>query len=770
MNRKVLISSVVIIALLIIGIAVFMSGKQDAEPILAELPAASQIADENTSEQTQNVAESTETYDLEQDKTLPQAAPEPEIVEVVEPVEQPVVEEKTQALAATEITIRVIEEGTEMPLPRVQISHEFVDPLAAEEESEDNRGRRGWGNFDWGNENSIQTNDEGIAVLSIESSEEVVQSLQQNQPIKLSARWGVGPRHESEEIKLIPYSENEAVIVYPARQIHRVKLTDVMENPVPNYTMDVSPQQYNFWEGDIYLPQEVTTDAEGFAEFRAYPQRRSLLQVEVPDVALFKTEEGRGTEQGNPLSLRTRIEDNDEFEIVLLQDVVRVNAKLINAPEVKAGFERSVSIEAVDDEADIDYWTIPIEDDAFSFSVPVDTDVNVYISQREEFEGGNPRDMRRMFERSPDVELKQLIDIPEKAGEMDVDLEFPEREKFLVKVFLPDGEPAENVEVRAYGSASESAAEEASASNNGWRGRRDQFLGRIDGTTSVASEPTNNSGVAELDLPPAKSYFFDVVEDTLPEEAKGREPIEMSWEEMESKGEIVILLLPSSLLWGEVIDWNGKPVADATVHLRGPDIPWNDDLFETETDEFGFFELNVPPVRLTEPDPEEPPDYYVFAYARNQGGGLGKAIIDNPEEAINIQINPFAELRVDVTYNGQPVQEIEFNQQYDVPGFDVPISSRNSGNMDEDDGRYRFRFLIEEISTVSIWTYDISDENPASLNSFTIPIDDSIGENNHVSIDFAKPGEINVVEPDTESDDEEISFQGGGNRQRGRGF
>lgn len=746
MNRKNAPIIIIVAVVILVGVGIFLA-MRPAEVVAAETVTAA-VTQETAPKRTAD-RDSLSPQSNASEQVAPDIEPEEPPTEILA-VEEPVVEEAPVVAAApavappTQVLVTVIEEGTEMPLERVDVRFAIVAERSEDAPQNGFRGGFGGGRSQTDTRVSAQTDASGKVLMSI-PADETLDSL------TLSARWGVGPRHTVEDVDLVEGQMNEVTVLYPGRSPITLKLIDPEEQAVGMYPLKVSVQQYSFWDGgEIYVPQEIETNAAGEAIFYAYPSRRFMMMVEADDIAMFQQGEpdSRRSSTGNPLTVRTDVSVEEPVVVTLMEDVVRATATLKNIPELAEGKARYASIEG----GDIDYWLIPVEGDTFTFSAALGDTVGIFLTQRNELNADDNNNNRRQMMQPSATEHKVSVKMPDEAGVFAFDIEYPDRDFVIGQVYMPDGEPAKDVRINALGYGEASAS--SGGGGNQWQNR---FLGRIEGSVSMTSDGTDNNGMVTMELPPASTYVFEIDPDSLPEEAKGTEVVELTWKEITEGGNrVVFTLKPSSLLWGSVIDQDGNPVGNAEVNLRGPDIPWNNPLFRTYTDETGLFELNVPPVRLTTLDPKEPPDYYVFAMNRNVGGGLGKAVIDNPDEPIQIQLTGFVRIDLKITNNGEIVKDIEFAQLYTVPGFSQPISSRNSGPRRSESGDYGFSFLIKEITSLNIFSLDILDETGLP-KTITIPITEDMPGRLEYAVDFSD----GILKPVENSDQ-------GGNGRGGR--
>ncbi|MGF1571912.1 MAG: hypothetical protein ACFCU1_02455 [Sumerlaeia bacterium] len=745
MNKKnltlALIGGCVILLLLIVFVF-----RNTAEPVVATEPVTAQA----------ELVEVQNTPPTVIEQPAPPAEQNPvveEIAEIVEVVEEVIAPEPVAVAATTlpptVLKVVVIEDTTGMKLMNVDlelvaIADGSTNPF--ENEPQD------FPNIDPANRPQLSpleavTNIEGVAVMTIADAD--LKPLL-GKPMGLVADWGVGPRHEV-SVQLKMNQNNELEINYPGRSEINLHLKREDDSPVTNFPVTIDVRQFDWSQpGGFFLPQELKTNSDGNAVFLSYPQTRTPIQFRTDEIALFKGI-GRRSTDGNPMFAFGNIDPEETIEVTVVEDVVLAIGTLRNVPETLENITMTATVEG----EGVNYFTLPVTDKQVKFSAPVDKNLKLYLLQAED-----DGDIRRRFQGPPpSVELKMDVQLPEQPGIFRFDMEFAERSEVIAKVYLPNGDAAEGVRVRGLGFGESVEASTGTGGRNNWQAR----IGRISGESSIRSQPTNSTGVTIIDVPPASYYLFQVDSDTLPEEARGVETIELAWNELEKGAEIVFNLKPSSLLWGTVLDRNGTAVAGADVYLRGPDIPWNDPLFRTRTVEDGTFELNVPPTRLSAPDPNEPPDYYVFSSARNIGGGLGKAVIDNPEEAVAITLQPFKSFRVEVLKNGAPVTRVDYAQLYDVPGFDLPIRSRDRGQDNDDNGVYRFRFLIEEVSSLNIWESETD-----SLEFVTIPINAQIVNNGRYRVDLADPSSFALVEEEANQNSEN-NGNNGPPRNRGGG-
>ncbi|MDX1972859.1 MAG: hypothetical protein SFY68_10050 [Candidatus Sumerlaeia bacterium] len=667
----------------------------------------------------------------------PTPEPTPELALPAAPLATP-----DASLPPTVLTVLILEEGTRMPLESVDVeviavadgsTNPFNAPPAPEnpfpainpDEQEPLKPTQ------------AITGTDGRAVLTMPAS---AMEEFKGRELALVTDWGVGPRHQV-PLKLNWYNSNTLEVIYPGRKEFLLEVRREDETPVSGLAVAVDVRQYA-WNrpGGFFLTQQTQTDAEGKAIFLAYAQDRTPLVVATEELVYFKGS-GRRSSDGNPVAMFTNLREGEAIRLTLVEDAVRAIGTLKNVPDTLKNITMTATVEG----GGVNYFTLPVKDNKVTFSTPVSAEVNLFIVQ-----AGDDGDIRRRFQGPPpSVEHKMVVKMPDQSGVYEFDIAFAERREVLATVYLPDGEPAKGVRIRGLGFGEGVAAEDSTNQRNAWRSR----LGRIDGESSIRSQLTGSDGKTLIDVPPAASYLFKVDPDTLPEDAKGVDTTELTWADIEAGKELVFQLKPSSLLWGRVVDRAGAGVPNAEVNLRGPDIPWNDPLFQTRTLEDGSFELNVPPIRLTEVDPQEPPDYYVFATGRNVGGGLGKASIDSPEEPVVITLNPYKAFRLKVENQGVPVTNIEFAQLYDVPGFEMPISSRSGGTREDEDGIFRFNFLIEDVSSLNIWAAE-SDGSTFVM----VPVSAEIVNNATYIVDLANPDKFELIP----EENGEGSAQGGG--------
>ncbi len=634
-----------------------------------------------------------------------------------EPTPEPAPAPKVMPL----ISVRVIEEGTGLPVPNVRVA--LTTELEDTGEELPIPGRIG--RFD-------QDSDEkGIAVFADAPPD----------TYRVTARLGFGPRAEAEEPVVSKMNgKHEIEIVFPAKIQFLCRLMDEAENPVANREIQVGTALPGGGGGNFALAgfnwgvdwETVTTDAEGYFHLLSYEETRSAgIATKGPELFSSKGgrnffgggRRGRGDADGpwaNPHMHMGRLDAEGETVFVIREEVVVATGVLVNAPDPvgESGYFARVR------GGSAFYPALPVEDDTFTFSITPGTRATIEIGQNVESTARRDRNSR---------EKTVEIEFPEEAGPFEFEIEFEERAFVEGVVYLPDGEGAKDVTVTALG-AREATEGDAPAPDRGG-GRWGNWNGRGDnGSTRIVSPPTDERGRFRMELPPAESYTFSTETETLPEDAKGSDPLTKSWTEIEAGGEVELWLKTSSYLWGEVFDARGYPVPEAQVNLRGPDIPWNSPDFQTYTDADGVFELNIPPIRLAVPDPEEPPEHYVFAFHRTYGGGLGQVFLDDPENRVQVRLADFASLQLTVTENGVPVPEIRFAQLYTVPGFSQPVSSRNSGRMREEDGVYNFRFLLKGLSSVNVWT-----EGERQVSVRTVLIEDDGPDRVEAAIDLAQP-------------------------------
>lgn len=622
------------------------------------------------------------------------AKPQTEAADMHQPAETAVVPDKP-----LQVRILVLEEETEVPLQGVRVR------LAKESDPDPETGELPIPS-ELREPLSAMTNETGRAVFT-----GVPPDVYQ-----VELRYGSGPRVTDESDLEVTSKDIDWTCYYTARIPFTFRILDETGNPVANAEYEAGLTTSWGWGGrggegntpGIEIQwQQVMTDSEGRFTVLAYEDMRgAALRSDRPEIfsPSFSGEGGESRLRNwmsnrwtNPFFDMRRLSAERENTIVARTDVVIATGVLVDAPEPDSvagysavlrdagggGRERAVPLGE----------PIGVVDDRFTFLASLEQELEVTIQQSIPVGEGTRRS----------IEKTERVVMPEEPGPFEFEIRFGESAEVEGVVLMPDGSPASGVTVEAW---SYNQAQEASQSPP--RGR---WGGLPDGTMArQVAPPTDRKGRFRLTVPQAATYRFETEGTTLPEDAKGCDPVTVGWEEIKAGKLIELRLKPSSLIWGEVVDLRGYPVPGTQVNLRGPDIPWNSPDFRVETDSEGIFELNIPPIRLAEPDPEEPPSHYLFAWHRVYGGGLGQVFIDQADKPVLIDLAPFTTIAMTVTESGAPVTEIEFQQLYSVPGFDMPITARNSGRRRNFEGRYRFPFLIQGISSVTVWRRDAEEQ------------------------------------------------------------
>lgn len=746
-----------VVALVVIAVVVFLVMRKGDEPVVIERPPAKAVAVAPTATPAAQtpaavVAPAAEAAPLAEAVAV-QAEPAPVVAPVVvAPTATP-----EAVIPSSGVTIRVVEEGTETPLVGVRVR------LSTEDEEAEGSGWRG-GPGGFGGFGPPAPPGQAGAPLELDTDATGVARFS-DVPVDaytIVARWGMGPRHvEEKTLSIVAGKSIERTVMYPARQPFKIRLIDEAEQPVANHPVQ-AVLLMNPWAGgggpggggfgaffDRFAAnaeeawESKTTDASGTITVLGYEgmrgagirsDRDELFSSEMPNREGDVANRDRGRDRGpwgqpgwtNPFFDRRELSTGEDLVIIVRRDVVVATGILVDAPKPRSAAGYAASVRG----SSLMLPSIPVLSDRFKFLALPSQRLDVTIRQAIAVGGEGTR---------PSFEKRTEVKLPDEIGPFEFEIDMGDRVEIEGIVYMPDGGPAEGITVYAQGFNEKGAAAETaeSVSRRNGSGGRDRGMGSWAGGDStearLVANATDSGGRFRLELPKALDYLFGTDTQTLPADAKGSDPVIASWEQLEGGQRIELHLKPSSLVWGEVVDRAGNPVPNTEVNLRGPDIPFNSPDFRAYTDSEGMFELNIPPIRLSAPDPEEPPSHYVFAWNRVEGGGLGQVFIDDADTPVRIQLSPFATVRLTATRGGQPVNELQMSQLYSVPGFSQPISARNNGRRRSGDGTYDFPFLIKGTSSVNVWLPGADDDVR------TIFVDDDSADVQAVAIDFPPP-------------------------------
>lgn len=561
------------------------------------------------------------------------------------------------------VHLMVLEEGTREPLERVTIS------LVSRDGGETVR---------------LETDKHGAAFLS------GIAPGAYNAEIN----WG---RMDTIEGGRVDVPEGQRVykeFLYPARQSFRFQLV-TGERPVPYRTLRIGLPMFHWQDESPILYSDVQTDSQGCFVVRGYEGMRPMI-IRSAGAEMYSGEPERGW--GNPYSWRWPLREGEEARTVhLRENVVRATGVLV----FPAGTETPANMIATVRSPQFTYWMLGVEDNRFSFvGVPGET-ASVIVSRRVSPSMGLAGISR---------EKTMQVTLPDEPGDFEFEVPFDERVRVEGVVLRPGNRGARNVQVRAVGLGTAPAEQ-----GGGDRGRGRWMPRALQGDASYLSERTDSQGRFSLDLPPATEYMFVPEPGTLPSSAKGHSPLKVAWSELQGGQLVVIVLETSALVWGEVVDERGNPVAGARVALRGSAVDFNADDYAVTTDEHGLFTMNVPPVPGAESLP--PGSSRLFVAANHESGvGYAPAIPDSGER-VRVRLHRLVSGRLIVTDGGQPATEVEIASFLRPEGFNEPLTRERLRVRRNEEGRYRFDNVPRGITT-----FTVSRRNAEPANVRTAPL------------------------------------------------
>jgi hypothetical protein len=600
--------------------------------------------------------------------------------------------------AATEITgvlLRVLEQGTRIPIPNVTAR---LRPLARDERPFEHR-----------------TNAAGLASFH-------------NVPpgrYEVIVRWGNRPPQGDDDITVAEGRRTEHTVLLPERPEWRARLVDVNGDPVPGHDLRVGSSVFEWFDRGNVLHENVRTDNQGFFTVRAYPDARPL-HIESAGANLYSIDPASDRWR-NPLADPRPFEatGNEPRVYVLRTDVVMATGILVNAPRTEEGFLATVRA------PQFTYWGLPVENDRFTFRATTGQATRITLARRTAADLG-----WRGFSR----DLEHHVTMPDTPGPFEFEIPFPERILVRGVVLQPDGRGAPNVRVRANAFAEAGAARRALEAQRttrvpgGLGEQRRRALAnslRWQGDSSLLTPPTARDGRFELELVPATEYLFTAESQTLTNDHKGYEAAVHGWDELVAGREVVLRLQTSSLVWGEVVDGSNRPAPGVRVLLQGPASTFNAADYDARTDEAGIFEMNVPPIRGA-----GIVDGLLVTAQSNDRFGIAPALVDSSSPT-RVILRPAVSGTFVVTRGGLPVPRVEIASFYLEDHFPGPIVRRAPRVYEQANGHYTFR----AVPARSTWYSFVEPGLPPDLGA-TVQVPTNPGRDGRIRVELPPLPEV----------------------------
>lgn len=616
-------------------------------------------------------------------------------VTALEPTTE-VVEERRSATPT--VRIRVLEDSTRRPLDRVTVR--LVEP-GADVSDDDLRHR---------------TDSSGVALFHNVSAGQW----------EVVLRWGTRAEHRPDTIRIEEGEGGEWTFSYPGREMFAYQLLNQDGSPAGFVELEAGVAIHQWQEPSAVVFETVRTDAQGNFQVPGFAGMRPVM-FRSNNAEMFSVEaeprerRGRGgwgrggPGYGNP-SIDPRPLDADETRTIYRRtDVVLARGLLVNAPRAHVTNPFIATVQS----RDYNYIGIEVHNDQFTFAATPGSTARILVS-RDSVPGQRLRN--RSFEKVVEVEM------PEEPGPYDFEIHFEDRLEIAGRVELEDGTPVADVRVIATGY-------DATLDEVGDSGPVRGFRGTGGANAQLTADPTDRRGRFTFELPPARAYVFTPRTDSLPDDYKGYDDMRLEWDDLKTGRELVIVLHPSSLFWGEVVGEDGRPVAGAFVSAGGDLVEFSAWDYNVRTDEDGLFELNVPRLNLaTAGTGTAASGRSVVLTARHQSMmGVAPAVPDSTRPA-RIEMRQVTSGNFVVTSGGEPVDRVEVSSFFDSPGYENPVPRRDMQVYESEEGRFQFRNVPRGIT----W-FAFSIPGRPLEESVVIQIPPDAGRGQEIPVDLTPP-------------------------------
>jgi hypothetical protein len=337
------------------------------------------------------------------------------------------------------------------------------------------------------------------------------------------------------------------------------------------------------------------------------------------------------------------------------RDLIEARATIVGGPPLGAGESRLALI--VGNHVDSDFY--PVVNDALTFMGWPGDVVVIQFTRYPDYVDPAVRDYRRMARR----EFSHVQRLPTERGLFEFEIPYPyagqptDPVTITGHVMTPDNTPVAGVGVTAMAMGEWMQVEDLP--------RRAQPLARSGLRTMTHAEPTDSDGAFSLPLPPGDELLLLINPATIPKGMFNRQSLRRARTALASGEPLTLHLEYQDLIWGEVIDAGGVPVANAELRAYGWGAPSNV-WTRTRSNADGIFELNVERIPDFVPSSErrhDLPQLYVLATTGDGRVGWAPTFL-NLTEPTRVVLLPSTRVTLFVRQPGRVVRSIRVRAQF----------------------------------------------------------------------------------------------------------
>ncbi len=545
------------------------------------------------------------------------------------PGETPAVAEPAPGFS---LTVTVVEEGRASPLA------DAVVRLAHEEDA------------DW---RTATTGTDGIAVFAGLAAGHYTPSVS----------WGGVTYTPSLPVPMAG-ADRASTLVFPARADFKMQLIDHEGHPLAHTRLRAGPYVRRVTPDVLRRLQPLVTDEqgrfalqgyEGTTDFTILSDKPALLRLVEEDTA-----EDSSRPWSNPLWLPSRLmpRAGSFTRIVMRRDLVEARATIVGGPILGPGESRLALI--VGSHIDSDFY--PVVNDELTFMGWPGDVVVIQFTRYPDYVDPGIVDYRRMARR----EFSHVQRLPAERGLFDFEIPYPhagqpaEPVTITGRVMTPDNTPVAGVGVTAMAMGEWMQVDEDLP-------RRAQPLARSGPRIMTHAESSDAEGAFTLALPPGEELILLVNPATIPRGMFHRQSLRYPRATLASGGPLTIQLEYQDLIWGEVIDAGGTPVANAELRVLGWGAP-SGIRPRPRSDSEGIFELNVERNPEFVPSSErrhDLPQIYVLATTEDGRAGWAPTFV-NLTKPTRVVLLPSTRVTLFVRQPGRVARFVRVRAQFEA--------------------------------------------------------------------------------------------------------
>jgi hypothetical protein len=529
------------------------------------------------------------------------------------------------------LTVTVIEEGGASLLADAEVR------LAREEEA-------GW--------LTATTNADGIAVFPGLTAGHYTPSVS----------WG-GVTYTSSLPVIMAGADRARTLVFPARTAFQMQLIDHESAPLAHTRLRAGPYVRRVTPDVLNRLQPVVTDAQGRFTLRGYKGTTDFMVLSEQPALLRLVEEGTTEDSGRPwsnplwLPSRTMPRLGSLSRIVMRRDLIEARATIVGGAPLGPGESRMALI--VGNHVDSDFY--PVVDDELTFMGWPGDVVVIQFTRYPDYVDPAVLDYRRMARR----EFSHVQRLPSERGLFEFEIPYPNAGQLADPVTItghvltPDNTPVAGVGVTAMAMGEWMQVEDLP--------RRAQPLARSGLRTMTHAGLTDADGAFSLALPEGDELLLLINPATIPKGMFNRQSLRRARTALASGEPLILHLEYQDLIWGEVIDADGVPVANADLRVLGWGAPPGI-RSRVRSDSEGFFEIDVeriPDFVASSESQHDLPQIYVLATTRDGRAGWAPTLL-NLTEPTRVVLLPSSRVTLHVRQPGRVVRFVRVRARFEA--------------------------------------------------------------------------------------------------------